>query len=445
MGIGGGKILAAALTECHRRSGAQGAPLRLRVFVAGRNRLENDGATALAQAFKLMGSLEEIHMPQNGINHSGVTALATALKDNPQLRVLNLNDNTFTKKGAMAMAEALKHLRCVQVINFGDCLVRSEGAIAIAETLRSGLPILKELNLSFGEIAEEAALQVAQAVQHKDQLEKLDLNGNYLGEEGCEALREVMNSMNMGDRLASLSDDEGEPEEEEDEEDVDEEEEEEENEEEEEEDDDGETETPPQIEEQETPVSVVNEIQVSTIVPSPFSAEVCSFLDSPSADKLRQLGEEAPQLIKKQVNTADAGRTAEAFLKIASLLKDETPIKRTLLDSIDALLREAFSCSSFQSGTFISTILVLLGLIKSEDKVKPMRLVPGHLLALEHAVKQDYFPGKHIDVLEAFLIRRSEAADSYPSARSALEKTLLKLLDLKEPESPPAEEPHSHA
>lgn len=52
-----------------------------------------------------MGSLEEIHMPQNGINHPGVTALANAVQHNPQLRVLNLNDNTFTKKGAIAMAQ----------------------------------------------------------------------------------------------------------------------------------------------------------------------------------------------------------------------------------------------------------------------------------------------------------------------------------------------------
>ncbi|KAL0198915.1 hypothetical protein M9458_007455, partial [Cirrhinus mrigala] len=53
----------------------------------------------------MIGSLEEVHMPQNGINYQGVTALATAMEQNPQLRVLNLNDNTFTKRGAIAMAQ----------------------------------------------------------------------------------------------------------------------------------------------------------------------------------------------------------------------------------------------------------------------------------------------------------------------------------------------------
>lgn len=47
------QILAAALTHCHRLSSEEGAPLRLKVFIAGRNRLENDGATALAHAFQV--------------------------------------------------------------------------------------------------------------------------------------------------------------------------------------------------------------------------------------------------------------------------------------------------------------------------------------------------------------------------------------------------------
>uniref|UniRef100_A0A3B3ZHD2 Uncharacterized protein n=1 Tax=Periophthalmus magnuspinnatus TaxID=409849 RepID=A0A3B3ZHD2_9GOBI len=84
MGIGGGKILANALIECHRESSALGAPLKLKVFMAGRNRLENEGASALAKAFKLMGSLEEVHMPQNGINYTGVMALASAMRYNPE-------------------------------------------------------------------------------------------------------------------------------------------------------------------------------------------------------------------------------------------------------------------------------------------------------------------------------------------------------------------------
>ncbi|TDH02611.1 hypothetical protein EPR50_G00154680 [Perca flavescens] len=395
MGIGGGKILAASLTQCHKKSSAEGTPLGLKVFVAGRNRLENDGATALAQAFQLMGSLEEIHMPQNGINHPGVTALATAVQHNAGLRILNLNDNTFTEKGAIAMAQALKHLRSIQVINFGDCLVRPAGAIAIAETVSEGLPILKELNLSFGEITEEAALAVAQAVKDRDKLEKLDLNGNCLGEDGCKALKDAMEGMNIDKLLGSLSDDEGEPEDDYEDED-----------EEEDEDDEDVEEEELAEEEEEEEEEESNDVKLSTPVSAPRPPDVSSFLSFPSPDKLLKLGAKRALLIEQQVDVSDATKTAEAFLKIASVYKeDNNEVKNAVLDSIDALLKKAFATPSFQGYSFVSSLLVLLGLLKSEDKVKPVLVVPGHLHALEHVVRQDYFPKENVAVLQAFMSR----------------------------------------
>ncbi|XP_028267465.1 ran GTPase-activating protein 1 isoform X2 [Parambassis ranga] len=399
MGIGGGKILAASLTQCHKKSSTEGTPLSLRVFVAGRNRLENDGATALAQAFQLMGSLEEVHMPQNGINHAGVTALASAMQHNTGLRILNLNDNTFTEKGAIAMAQALKYLRSIQVINFGDCLVRPAGAKAIAETVSEGLPILKELNLSFGEITEEAALAVAQAVKGKDQLEKLDLNGNCLGEDGCKALKDAMESMNMGEHLGSLSDDEGEVEDDDDEDDDDDEEEDEDEVDEEEAEEEEEEE-----EEEETEDSSSKKFSTPPSAPRP--PDVSSFLSFPSPDKLLKLGPKRALLIEQQVDVSDSTKTAEAFLKIASVYReDSNDVKDAVLDSVDALLKKAFSTPSFQGYSFVSALLVLLGLLKSEDKVRPVLVVPGHLQALEHVVRQDYFPKENVAVLEAFMSR----------------------------------------
>uniref|UniRef100_A0AAZ3NUE5 Ran-GTPase activating protein 1 C-terminal domain-containing protein n=1 Tax=Oncorhynchus tshawytscha TaxID=74940 RepID=A0AAZ3NUE5_ONCTS len=382
MGIGGGKILAAALTECHEQSSALGAPLKLKVFQAGRNRLENEGATALALAFQLMGSLEEVHMPQNGINHAGVTALATAMQHNPHLRILNLNDNTFTKRGALAMAQALRHLRTVQVINFGDCLVRSEGAIALSAVLREGLPTLKELNLSFGEITEAAALVLAQAVQDKPHMEKLDLNGNCLGEEGCEALKETMDNMDRADILASLSDDEGEPDEEEDEE----------------------------VEDEENGKEMkekgVKDDRESPVKLEPTChPEILSFLSSLTAETLLKLGDNRTGLIQQHVDVSDPDKVADAFLRISSLYSDDHEVKKAVLETIDILLKKAFSGSSLQTYSFLSTLLVMLGLLKGEGKVKKVQVLPGHLLVLEHAVQQDYFPQDHATLLDTFVAR----------------------------------------
>uniref|UniRef100_A0A3B3S988 Ran GTPase activating protein 1 n=1 Tax=Paramormyrops kingsleyae TaxID=1676925 RepID=A0A3B3S988_9TELE len=414
MGIGGGKILAAALMECHKQSSAVGSPLSLKIFIAGRNRLENDGATALAQAFQVTGSTLEVHMPQNGINHPGVTALARAMQSNQKLRVLNLNDNTFTKKGAIAMAQTLKGLHSVQVINFGDCLVRSEGAAAIADALMTGLPILKELNLSFGEIKEEAALMVAKAVRNKALLEKLDLNG-MLEEEEDE------------DEEGKDGEDEEEEEEEEEEEDEDEEgkdgedeeEEEEEEEEEDEDEEDNRVKADQDVDAVVTPAKPQN--TVSTPVSSSRPPDVTSFLSFPSPDKLLKLGAKRALLIEQQVDVLDAGRTVEAFLKVSSVYKDEHEVKKAVLDTVGEGSYQLCFCLSGNQSPQVETRFYK----NLEEKIKPVKVVPGHLLALDHAVQQDYFPREHVAVLHAFI--RCKSLESCSSARNSLISTLEQL------------------
>uniref|UniRef100_A0A7N8YH13 Ran GTPase-activating protein 1 n=1 Tax=Mastacembelus armatus TaxID=205130 RepID=A0A7N8YH13_9TELE len=338
MGIGGGKILAEALTECHKQSSALGAPLRLRVFIAGRNRLENEGARALARAFQLLGSLEEVHMPQNGINYTGVKALASAMRHNPELRVLNFNDNTFTKRGTLAMAQALRHLRNIQVINFGDCLVRSEGAVAIAAVLREGLPILKELNLSFGEITEAAALVVAQAVMDKPLMEKMDLNG--------------MNCLLRRKNFLHCSDDEGEPEDEDD--------------------------------------------------------------DDDASDECTEDDEDTDMVKENGVNGKEESPTKpKSSLYLCCFISD-------------GVLKKLLSGSVLQSYCFLSTLLVKMGLLKGEGKMKKVSVVPGQLLCLEHAVRQDYFPCHHASLLHTFMSKNTEALESCSSARERLRAALEK-------------------
>uniref|UniRef100_A0A8C9RXT5 Ran GTPase activating protein 1b n=1 Tax=Scleropages formosus TaxID=113540 RepID=A0A8C9RXT5_SCLFO len=354
------------------------------------------------------------------------TALMTA---GARLVELDLSDNAFGPDGvrgieallkstacAIAMAQALKHLRNVQVINFGDCLVRSQGAVAIAGALREGLPILKELNLSFGEITEDAALVVARAVQDKAQLEKLDLNGNCLGEDGCIALKEAMETMNMGDMLGSLSDDEGEDDSGDSEED-----------------DSGDSEEEETGEPDETEENGVRKLRTYLLsilwqVPSPPSSprtlDMASFFSAPSPDRLLNLGAKRTQLIEQQVDVSDTSKTAVAFLKISSVYQEEPEVRRAVLESIDALLKNAFASSSFETYSFISTLMVMLGLHKIEDGTKSVPVVPGHLVALEHAVRQDYFPQEHMSMLEALVSRHSQAFESCASARNNLHTTL---------------------
>lgn len=54
---------------------------------------------------------------------------------------------------------------------------------------------------------------------------------------------------------------------------------------------------------------------------------------------------------------------------------------------------------------FFPPLMFLVLYLQSEDKVKPVIVVPGHLQALEHVVRQDYFPKESVAVLEAFMSR----------------------------------------
>lgn len=211
LGITGAKMLADSLTHCFKKSVAAGTPLELRVFAAGRNRLENEGAKALSTIFGEIQTLQEITIPQNGIYHQGMKALAEALKKNVNMQVINFNDNTITAKGADALSEAFYVIEDLREINLGDCLLKDGGGQILSEVLADSHFDLEVLNLSGNEIGADVGLIIAQAMIHKDNLRELVLDCNQFGEEGCLTIQEIMESEGKLDIL-SIEDDEGEPE-----------------------------------------------------------------------------------------------------------------------------------------------------------------------------------------------------------------------------------------
>lgn len=211
LGITGAKMLAKSLTHCFNKSVEAGTPMELRVFAAGRNRLENEGAKALSVIFGEIQTLQEIIIPQNGIYHVGMSALADALKKNPNMQVINFNDNTITARGAESLAEAFYSIEALREINLGDCLLKDEGGQILSDVLADCHPDLEYLNLSGNEIGVEVGLTIANAMAHKDILRELVLDCNQFGEEGIEEIQSVMEGIGKLDVL-SIEDDDGEPE-----------------------------------------------------------------------------------------------------------------------------------------------------------------------------------------------------------------------------------------
>jgi Ran GTPase-activating protein 1 len=208
LGITGATMLANSLTECYNKSVDAGTPMELRVFAAGRNRLENQGAKALSAIFQEIQTLQEITIPQNGIYHQGMSALAEALKKNVNMQIINFNDNTITAKGAEVLADAFYSIENLHEINLGDCLLKDEGGQILSDVLADCHPDLEYVNLGGNEIGPEVGMALANAMGHKENLKHFILDCNQFGDEGVETIMQIMEEYGKGDIL-SLEDDEG--------------------------------------------------------------------------------------------------------------------------------------------------------------------------------------------------------------------------------------------
>ncbi|KAI9178887.1 Ran GAP Rna1 [Blastocladiella emersonii ATCC 22665] len=209
LGIQGGTTIAAALMAQAERNQREGLASPLRVFVAGRNRLENGSMEKLAAAFQAHGLLEHVQMPQNGIRPEGISHMVTALMRCPNLHTLDLQDNTFTKVGSRALALALPAWPKLRVLHLGDSLLSAAGARAVLKALIDAKAFgLERLHLAFNEMDARGAELVADYLLAANgaKLTLLELNGNCFDGEGAEVdrIKEVLAKFGKEDILDEL-------------------------------------------------------------------------------------------------------------------------------------------------------------------------------------------------------------------------------------------------
>ncbi|KRZ19264.1 Ran GTPase-activating protein 1 [Trichinella zimbabwensis] len=209
LGIGGGQVIANALKIAHHNSKMANVKFNLKTVVIGRNRLENAGATALADAFKTIGTLEEIVMPQNGITGPGIIELLKAFSKNPSLKKIDLSDNTFSKDAAFSLKDMLKQLKQLEFVNFDDCLLRNHCAEHLAQGLALASPNLSEIHLNGCEFHTSAGSQILLSLKSKASLSKINMNNNQFGKKGVEVIKSIASDLGLADFLGSLSDDDG--------------------------------------------------------------------------------------------------------------------------------------------------------------------------------------------------------------------------------------------
>lgn len=419
LGIKGGTMLAKSLMKLVENAKAAGTPLKLKVFIAGRNRLEGKGAKVFANFFKALGTLEEVVMPQNGIFHEGIAALAEAFSVNPNLRIINLNDNTFTPKGASAMADKLPSMQNLEVINFGDCLLRTAGAKHIAKALASGHRKLQELHMDSNEIAVAGGLAIAHSMINKENLEVLNLDYNQFGGEGRESIVIVLQDIDRLEALATLENDE-EPDSEEEEED-------------EEDDDVDESDEAEEEEEeiQEVANSGVSPLKQTHVKVQPVKCTAAEFYKQPTAGRLLGLGNLGPSHFMEEARRMADGSDEDFIficfgfiMRIASLATtNSSEVEESVKNTTVLLFKTAFTTAQQEDllSVAVNSLLVHLGFIKCEDKKFKLEWdLGGCLLMLTSFVNQKLLPVEVKRTLQFFLSRTNPRIDAYVQEKHKL-------------------------
>ncbi|XP_070508512.1 ran GTPase-activating protein [Chironomus tepperi] len=416
LGITGAKMLAKSLGECYKGSVSAGKPMELKVFAAGRNRLENDGAKALSAVFGDIQTLEEITIPQNGIYHQGMAALAEALKKNPNMKIINFNDNTITAKGADYLAEAFYAIENLIELNLGDCLLKDEGGQTLSDVLADCHPDLEVVNLSGNEIGPEVGIALANSMGPKESLKKFLLDSNQFGDEGVEQIQQIMEDFGKLEVL-SIEDDEGLAEDEEDDDDDDEDDDSEEGEEEEdcEEENDEDEEVVitgvtnlSQLSESKFETSLDNSILLNSTKndeDDPVAA-FCNAKEPKLEDFEKITDEDKLMAIKDFLSNApeDDYLTHLVFtiLKLSSIGEQSKDAQEIALE----LFKEAFEYAKTKDRlkSVRNFFLIQLGLLKSEEKIfKPKYDVKPCRTALENAINNNSIPEEEKIIFECFL------------------------------------------
>ncbi|KAK2969454.1 hypothetical protein RJ640_011351 [Escallonia rubra] len=187
---------------------------KLRVLHFHNNMTGDEGAVAISEVVKLSPLLEDFRCSSTRVDVEGGIALSEALAKCPHMKKLDLRDNMFGVEAGLVLSKSLsKHANLTEVylsyLNLED-----EGAIAIADILKETAPLLEVLEMAGNEITAEAAFSLAACIAGKQFLAKLNLAENELKddgvikiskalEEGHDELKEVDMSSNSLSRVGA--------------------------------------------------------------------------------------------------------------------------------------------------------------------------------------------------------------------------------------------------
>ena len=150
-------------------------------------RINRDGASALAQSFRYTPGLQHLDLGNNSLGTYGISALAQSFQHTPAMQHLILSHNSIDSDGASALAQSFAHIPTLHHLNLRSNSICPDGASALAQSFQH-IPALQHLILSHNSIGSNGASALAQPFRHTPTLQHLDLRSNSIGPDGASTL-----------------------------------------------------------------------------------------------------------------------------------------------------------------------------------------------------------------------------------------------------------------
>ncbi|XP_051141745.1 RAN GTPase-activating protein 1 [Andrographis paniculata] len=182
VGSDGGIALAKALGSCNR----------LKKLDLTDNMFGVEAGLALSKASSAFSNLTEIYLTYLNLEDEGSIAILNALRESASsLEVLDMAGNEITAKSAPALASCIASKQFLSILNLGENELKDEGAILIAKALEEGHGQLIEVDVNTNLIRRAGARRLCQAVVKKPGFKLLNINGNYISDEGIDEVKDL--------------------------------------------------------------------------------------------------------------------------------------------------------------------------------------------------------------------------------------------------------------
>lgn len=182
IGSDGGIALAEALENC-----AHLGKLDLRDNMFG-----VEGGLGLSRALSKHSDLAEVYLSYLNLEDEGAIAIANVLREKaPSLKVLEMARNDITAEAAPTLAACVASMESLAKLNLSENELKDEGTILVAKSLGEGHDKLEEVDFSTNSIRRAGARCLAQVVVHKSEFKLLNINGNFISEEGVDEIKNI--------------------------------------------------------------------------------------------------------------------------------------------------------------------------------------------------------------------------------------------------------------